>query len=166
MIMFRAIRDVLQPNRRCFVGTAAMAMAAAGLGMLDLELPGSVAAVGGGEGGRLPNEGDAPSLSGATAWINSPALTTKALRGKVVLVNFCTYTCINWLRTLPYVRAWAETYRDRGLVVLGVHTPEFSFERDLGNVRRAVESMRIGFPVALDSEYAIWQAFANHYWPA
>jgi thiol-disulfide isomerase/thioredoxin len=107
-----------------------------------------------------------PALDGATGWLNSEPLNPEALRGHVVVVEFWTYTCINWLRTLPYVRAWAEKYRDRGLVVLGVHTPEFSFERDVENVRSAVESMRIGFPVALDSEYAVWQAFANHYWPA
>jgi thiol-disulfide isomerase/thioredoxin len=111
-------------------------------------------------------EGRMPALDGATAWLNSEPLTPEALRGRVVLVEFWTYTCINWLRTLPYVRAWAEEYRDRGLVVLGVHTPEFSFERDVGNVRSAVGSMGIGFPVVLDSDYAIWEAFANHYWPA
>jgi thiol-disulfide isomerase/thioredoxin len=107
-----------------------------------------------------------PALDGATGWLNSEPLSPEALRGRVVLVEFWTYTCINWLRTLPYVRAWAERYRDQGLVVLGVHTPEFSFERDVENVRSAVESMGIGFPVALDSDFAIWQAFANHYWPA
>src|ERR671928_341301 len=114
----------------------------------------------------LPIEGEMPSLGGATAWLNSPPLSAADLRGHVVLVDFWTYTCINWLRTLPYVRAWDAAYRDRGLVVLGVHTPEFSFERDVGNVRRAVEAMGIDFPVALDSDYAVWQAFTNHYWPA
>ena len=107
-----------------------------------------------------------PALDGATGWLNSEPLTPEALRGRVVVVDFWTYTCINWLRTLPYVRAWADGYRDSGLVVLGVHTPEFSFEHDIGNVRQAVESMGITYPVALDSDYAIWQAFANHYWPA
>jgi thiol-disulfide isomerase/thioredoxin len=114
----------------------------------------------------LRAEGRMPALDGATGWLNSEPLTPEALRGRVVLVDFWTYTCINWLRTLPYVRAWADAYRDRGLVVLGVHTPEFSFEQDIGNVRRAVESMGITYPVALDSDYAIWRAFANHYWPA
>jgi thiol-disulfide isomerase/thioredoxin len=107
-----------------------------------------------------------PALDGATGWLNTEPLTTDGLRGRVVLVDFWTYTCINWRRTLPYIRAWADKYRDQGLVVLGVHTPEFSFERDAGNVRQAVESMGIGYPVALDSDYAIWDAFANHYWPA
>ena len=114
----------------------------------------------------LRAEGRMPALDGATGWLNSEPLTPEALRGRVVVVDFWTYTCINWLRTLPYVRAWADGYRDSGLVVLGVHTPEFSFEHDIGNVRQAVESMGITYPVALDSDYAIWQAFANHYWPA
>jgi thiol-disulfide isomerase/thioredoxin len=111
-------------------------------------------------------EGRMPALDGATGWLNSGPLTPEGLRGRVVVIQFWTYTCINWLRTLPYVRAWADEYQDRGLIVVGVHTPEFSFERDVGNVRSAVESMGIGFPVALDSDYAIWKAFANHYWPA
>jgi thiol-disulfide isomerase/thioredoxin len=114
----------------------------------------------------LPIEGQMPSLEGATAWLNSPPLTTAGLRGKVVLVNFWTYTCVNWLRTLPYVRAWAEKYQDHGLVVIGVHTPEFPFEHDVENVRLAAKDMRVAYPVAIDNEYAIWQAFDNHYWPA
>jgi thiol-disulfide isomerase/thioredoxin len=115
---------------------------------------------------QLPIEGEMPSLRGATAWLNSPPLTAADLRGKVVLVDFWTYTCINWLRTLPYVRAWAEKYREHGVVVIGVHTPEFSFEHDLENVRRAVKDMRVDYPVAIDNDYAIWDAFDNHYWPA
>jgi thiol-disulfide isomerase/thioredoxin len=107
-----------------------------------------------------------PALDGATGWLNSPPLTTGGLRGRVVAVDFWTYTCINWLRTAPYVRAWADAYRDAGLVVLGVHTPEFAFERDIGNVGRAVEHLEVRHPVAVDSEYAIWTAFANMYWPA
>lgn len=114
----------------------------------------------------LPIEGAFPSLDGATAWINSKALTPSGLRGKVVLVDFWTYTCINWLRSLPYVRAWAEKYKDRGLVVIGVHAPEFSFEKNLENVRRAVNAMKIDYPVAVDNDYAIWRAFNNEYWPA
>ena len=98
---------------------------------------------------------------GATAWLNSPPLTAAGLRGKVVLVDFWTYTCINWLRTLPYVRAWAEKYKDQGLVVIGVHSPEFAFEKDLDNVRRAAKDMRVDYPVAIDSDYAIWRAFDN-----
>jgi hypothetical protein len=111
-------------------------------------------------------EGEMPSLAGATAWINTAPLTPTGLSGKVVLVQFWTFTCINWLRAHPYVRAWHVKYKDRGLQVLGVHTPEFSFERDVENVRRAVQDMRIGYPVAVDSDYAIWRAFRNHSWPA
>ena len=115
---------------------------------------------------RLPVEGDLPSFGGATGWLNSSPLTVPSLRGKVVLVNFWTYTCINWLRQLPYLRAWAEKYAGHGLVVVGVHTPEFGFESDVDNVSRAVREMRIEYPVALDSDYAVWRAFRNHYWPA
>ena len=115
---------------------------------------------------QLPVEGTMPSLDGATGWLNSPPLTPEGLRGRVVLVNFWTYTCINWLRTLPYVRAWAHKYQDHGLVVVGVHTPEFDFEHDLGNVRRQVKNLGVDYPVATDNDYAIWTAFANHYWPA
>jgi len=106
------------------------------------------------------------AFGGATAWLNSQPLTGASLRGKVVLVNFCTYTCINWLRTLPYVRAWAAKYKDQGLVVIGVHTPEFSFEKDTGNVRRATRDMKIDYPLVIDNDYAIWNAFGNKYWPA
>jgi thiol-disulfide isomerase/thioredoxin len=115
---------------------------------------------------QLPDEGELPSFDGATGWLNSPPLTPADLHGKVVLVNFWTYTCINWLRQLPYVRAWAEKYSGHGLVVIGVHTPEFSFEHDPANVRRAVQDMRISYPVATDNNYGVWQAFDNHYWPA
>src|SRR5208282_3314227 len=115
---------------------------------------------------RLPVEGRLPSFDGATGWLNSPPLTATDLRGKVVLVNFWTYTCINWLRQLPYVRAWAGRYSGAGLVVVGVHTPEFGFEHQLGNVRRAVRDTRVDYPVAIDNDYAVWNAFANHYWPA
>jgi len=112
------------------------------------------------------SEGPLPGFDGATGWLNSRPLSADDLRGKVVLVDFWTYTCINWLRTLGYVRAWFEKYADRGLVVVGVHTPEFPFERDVDNVRQAVEAMRVAYPVALDSSYAIWDAFGNNYWPA
>jgi len=112
------------------------------------------------------SEGRLPGFDGATGWLNSRPLSADDLRGKVVLVDFWTYTCINWLRTLGYVRAWFEKYADRGLVVVGVHTPEFPFERDVDNVRQAVEAMRVAYPVALDSSYAIWDAFGNNYWPA
>lgn len=112
------------------------------------------------------NQATFPSLGGATEWLNSEPLTLEALRGKVVVVEFWTYTCINWRRSLPYVRAWSEKYRDQGLVVISVHTPEFSFEKNLDNVRKAVSDIRIGYPVAVDSDYAIWNAFKNEYWPA
>jgi thiol-disulfide isomerase/thioredoxin len=102
----------------------------------------------------------------ATAWLNSPPLTEAELRGKVVLVDFWTYTCINWLRTLPYVRAWAEKYRDQGLVVIGVHTPEFQFEEDAENVRAAIAAMGITYPVVTDNDYSVWRAFRNSAWPA
>ena len=115
---------------------------------------------------RLPVEGRLPSFDGATGWLNSPPLTATDLSGKIILVNFWTYTCINWLRQLPYLRAWAGKYADHRLVVIGVHTPEFGFEHNLDNVRRAVRDMRIGYPVAVDNDYAVWSAFANHYWPA
>jgi thiol-disulfide isomerase/thioredoxin len=115
---------------------------------------------------ELPVKGDTPSLDGATGWLNSPPLTPTDLRGKVVLFDFWTYTCINWLRTLGYVRAWAEKYADQGLVVIGVHTPEFPFERDVDNVRQAAKDMRVEYPIALDSDYGVWRAFDNSYWPA
>jgi hypothetical protein len=114
----------------------------------------------------LPVEAPVPSLSGATAWLNSQPLTADGLRGHVVLFDFCTYTCINWLRTLPYIRAWAQQYRDRGLVVVGVHTPEFPFEHDLDNIRHAISDMDVTYPIAVDNDYAVWDAFMNQYWPA
>jgi thiol-disulfide isomerase/thioredoxin len=106
------------------------------------------------------------ALSGAADWLNSAPLTSAELRGKVVLVDFWTYTCINWLRTLPYVRAWADKYKDHGLVVIGVHAPEFSIERNVANVRQAAKAMRVEYPIAIDNDYTIWEAFDNHYWPA
>jgi thiol-disulfide isomerase/thioredoxin len=105
-------------------------------------------------------------FAGATAWLNSAPLTPADLQGKVVVVEFWTYTCVNWERTLPYVRAWATKYKDDGLIVIGVHTPEFSFEKNLDNIRRAIQADRIEYPVAVDSDYAIWHAFDNEYWPA
>jgi cytochrome c biogenesis protein CcdA/thiol-disulfide isomerase/thioredoxin len=119
--------------------------------------------------GQEPNlgvEGSFPSLSGAVAWLNSPPLTAEGLKGKVVVIDFWTYSCINCLRSIPYVKAWAEKYKDHGLVVIGVHTPEFAFERDVDNVRTAASDLKIGYPVAIDNDYKIWRAFDNEYWPA
>jgi thiol-disulfide isomerase/thioredoxin len=107
-----------------------------------------------------------PSLSGATAWLNTQPLTTADLKGKVVLVEFWTYTCINWRRTLPYVRAWQKRYKDKGLLVIGISTPEFSFEHDINNVRRAAKEMDMDFPIAVYNNYGVWRAFDNEYWPA
>jgi len=115
---------------------------------------------------RLPIEGTLPSLAGATAWFNSAPLTPAGLKGKTVLVQFWTYTCINWRRQFPYVRAWVEKYRNEGLVVIGVHTPEFDFEHDVENVRRAAKEIGVTFPIAVDSGHAIWDAFNNEAWPA
>jgi thiol-disulfide isomerase/thioredoxin len=114
----------------------------------------------------LPVEGELRSLGGATGWLNSQPLTKDGLRGKVVLVDFWTYTCINWLRSLPYVRGWAGKYKEQGLVVIGVHTPEFRFEKDIDNVCRAAKDMKVDFPIAIDNDHAIWRAFDNQYWPA
>jgi hypothetical protein len=111
-------------------------------------------------------EGHLPSFDGAIEWINSEPLTPAGLEGKVVAVQFWTYTCINWLRTLPYIRAWYEKYKDAGFVVIGVHTPEFGVEHNHDNIVRAIKAMRIDYPVAVDSDYAVWEAFDNHYWPA
>jgi len=116
--------------------------------------------------GMLPVEGQMPPLDGAVTWINSPPLTREQLRGKVVLVDFWTYSCINCLRSLPYVKAWAAKYRDQGLVVIGVHTPEFAFERDVGNVGKATRDLGVAYPVAVDNDWTIWRAFKNNYWPA
>jgi cytochrome c biogenesis protein CcdA/thiol-disulfide isomerase/thioredoxin len=114
----------------------------------------------------LDDEGPLPDLSGAVAWLNSPPLTSKALKGKVVLIDFWTYSCINCLRALPYVEGWATKYKDAGLVVIGVHTPEFAFEKERTNVDKAVRDLKVSYPVAIDSDYKIWKAFNNEYWPA
>jgi thiol-disulfide isomerase/thioredoxin len=143
----------IDANRRRFFGAAAMTIAAARLGMLD----------------RIEaNDGESRQLAAfgrGTEWLNSPGLTPSSLAGKVVLVDFCTYTCINWLRTLPYVRAWAQKYK-QGLVLIGVHTPEFEFEKNIDNVRRAIKQLKVDHPIVVDNDYAIWRAFNNHYWPA
>ena len=130
-----------------------MTMAAAGLGVVDALQA------------KRRESREWAAIGRATQWINSPPLTAASVEGKVVLVQFCTYTCINWLRTLPYIRAWAQKYR-QGLVVIGVHTPEFEFEHDVDNVRRAMQQMRIEYPIVIDNDYSIWRAFRNQYWPA
>lgn len=155
------MKEETEHNRRYFLATAVKTIAAVQLGMLGCTAQKSTPAT-----VRLPIEGEIPSLVGATAWFNSQPLTVDGLRGKVVLISFWTYTCINWLRQLPYVRAWAEKYKDQGLVVVGVHTPEFEFEKNLDNVRRASTEMGVNYPIAVDSNYAIWHAFKNQYWPA
>jgi hypothetical protein len=155
------VSDEINHDRRGFLVTSAITIAAASFGIIgsvvQQVMPAEL---------KLPIEGQLPSLGGATEWINSSPLTAGGLRGKVVLVDFCTYTCINWLRQLPYVRAWSEKYRDLGLVVIGVHTPEFSFEKDIENVRRSLKGISVDFPIAIDNDYAIWRAFNNKYWPA
>jgi thiol-disulfide isomerase/thioredoxin len=144
--------DSIDHDRRRFLKGAAMAIGAAHVGMFSV----------------AESEGASRELAAigrAREWLNSPPLTPETLVGKVVLVQFCTYTCINWLRTLPYVRAWTEKY-GRDLVVLGVHTPEFAFEHDVDTVRRALQRLKVTHPIAIDNDYAIWRAFDNHYWPA
>ena len=152
--------EAIDHDRRRFLGAAAMTIAASQLGMIGCTQAQSIAT------GRLSAEGSFPSLGGATGWLNSQPLTPAGLRGTVVLIDFWTYTCVNWRRTLPYVRAWAGKYKNHGLVMIGVHTPEFSFEHNLDNVRWAIQDMKIDYPVAIDNNYAIWNAFNNEYWPA
>lgn len=135
-------------------------LAAIGLGFVNGQLPGLANA------SAALTEGPAPALDGATTWLNSPPLSTAQLRGKVVLIDFWTYSCVNCVNTLPYVHAWAKKYKDQGLVVIGVHTPEFPFEKDIGNVRDAIRHFKIDYPVAVDNDYKIWRAFSNNYWPA
>jgi thiol-disulfide isomerase/thioredoxin len=162
---FGEIQMLLKTNayRLLSLGTAAMTLVAIQLGPIGCAHAQSnrtPAAV------RLPVEGEMPSLSGATEWLNSQPLTPAALRGKVVLVNFWTYSCINSIRTLPYLRAWAEKYKDQGLVVIGVQAPEFAFEKNVDNVRWAVKDMGLDYPIAIDNNHAIWRAFDNEAWPA
>lgn len=144
-------------------GAAPSAVAAGGEA---LAMTGGAAMTAGAKPAELPVEGNPPSFAGATQWLNSAPLTIEQLKGKVVLVDFWTYSCINCLRAIPYVRAWAEKYKDQGLVVIGVHAPEFAFEKQVGNVTKAVADLKIGYPVAIDNDYAIWRDFNNQYWPA
>jgi thiol-disulfide isomerase/thioredoxin len=146
------MNDAFDLTRRQFLTGSAMTMAAAHLGVF-------------GAAEATASTRELAALGRASEWLNSPRLTPENLAGKVVLVDFWTYTCINWLRTLPYVRTWAQKYRQR-LTVIGVHTPEFPFERNIDNVRRAVQQMKIEYPVVIDNDYAIWRAFENQYWPA
>jgi thiol-disulfide isomerase/thioredoxin len=145
------------------LGIAAVAMWVA---VIALSLKPSLTASANESRAALSDEGPMPDLDGAIGWLNSDPLSRKSLRGKVVLVDFWTYTCINSLRPLPYVKSWAAKYRDAGLVVIGAHTPEFSFEKERGNVENAVRDLHVAYPVAIDSNYRIWQAFNNQYWPA
>ena len=149
--------EEFNPHRRRFLRTSAMTIAAA---------PFVLTASGAESQSALGDEGPMPDLGGAIGWLNSAPLSRESLRGKVVLVDFWTYTCINSLRPLPYVRGWAAKYKDAGLVVIGAHTPEFSFEHEPVNVENAVHDLKITYPVAIDSNYAIWQVFKNNYWPA
>jgi thiol-disulfide isomerase/thioredoxin len=148
-------------NRRRLLGAAAMTIAMAQGSLSGCAAPQTVSPA-----RQLPVEGELPSLDSATEWLNSQPLTAAGLRGKVVLIDFGTYSCINWQRTLPYVRAWAEKYKHQGLVVISVHTPEFAFEHTIDNVRWAVQDLRLLHPIAVDNDYAIWHAFKNNYWPA
>jgi thiol-disulfide isomerase/thioredoxin len=142
----------LDHDRRRFLATAALTLTGARFGTLAVEA-------------NARESRELAAIGGAAEWLNSPRLTASALAGKVVLVDFCTYTCINWLRTLPYIRAWSAKYR-QGLVLIGVHTPEFAFEKNLDNVRRALKQLKVGYPIVIDNDYAIWRAFRNNYWPA
>lgn len=148
-------------DRRRFLGMAALSLGAAWIGTRD-----SVRHMIYVKAFRQSGARDLASLGGATAWLNSPPLTAADLQGKVVLVDFWTYTCINWLRTVPYIRAWAGRYKEQGLVVIGVHTPEFSFEQDVDYVRSAAKERGITYPIAVDNRRAIWSGFGNRYWPA
>jgi thiol-disulfide isomerase/thioredoxin len=143
-------------SRRHFLGAAAMTMAGLGIPVPTHGFSGA---------GTERQSRELAAIGRAADWLNSPRLTAPGLAGKVVVVDFCTYTCINWLRTLPYRRAWAQKYRP-GLILIGVHTPEFEFEKNLDNVRRAVRDMRVEYPIVIDNDYAIWRAFNNQYWPA
>jgi thiol-disulfide isomerase/thioredoxin len=170
--------ESINDDRRRFLGTAAVTMRPGRLLLATILAGGTSAPIATSAqdrnmlhqmtsvAARLPVKGEMPSLGSATAWLNSQPLTAADLRGKVVLVEFWTYSCINWLRTMPYVRAWAQKYKDQGLVVIGVHAPEFEFEKDLDNVRWAAKALRVDFPIAVDNEHAIWRAFNNQYWPA
>ncbi len=155
------MRDQINHDRRRFLGAAVTAIGGARLGGVAAALQQLGCTV-----SSVSADTELSSLSGANGWVNSQPLTAEGLKGKVVLVDFCTYTCINWLRTLPYVQAWADKYKDHGLVVIGVQTPEFEFEKNADSVRRATKAMHVTYPIAIDNDYAIWRGFDNNYWPA
>jgi cytochrome c biogenesis protein CcdA/thiol-disulfide isomerase/thioredoxin len=163
----QSLIDKINPPNSAAPGGAMMAMSNSTMAMSNSKTDGHAMMMSAAKpAGNLPVEGEIPSFAGATLWLNSPPLTPESLRGKVVMVDFWTYSCINCLRALPYVQSWYQKYKDHGLVVIGVHAPEFAFEKDPNNVRRAVADLKITYPVALDNDYAIWQAFNNQYWPA
>ena len=163
----QSLIDAVDADVATVRGDAGAPMLAGMAGTASGSVAGSVAAAAGGTAAAAPPvEGEMPSLDGAVAWLNSAPLTTQQLRGKVVLIDFWTYSCINCLRTLPYLKAWYERYKDHGLVIIGVHAPEFAFEKQEANVRRAVTDLGIRYPVAIDNDYVIWRAFNNQYWPA
>ena len=163
----QSLIDKIHPQSAGAPGGSMMAMSNSTMAMSNSKTDGHAMMMSAAKpAGNLPVEGEIPSFAGATLWLNSPPLTPESLRGKVVVVDFWTYSCINCLRALPYVESWYEKYKDHGLVVIGVHAPEFAFEKDPNNVRRAVADLNVAYPVALDNNYAIWQAFNNQYWPA
>ena len=163
----QSLIDKINPQNAGAQGGSMMAMSNSNMAMSNTKSDGHAMMMPAAKpGGDLPVEGEVPSFAGATLWLNSPPLNAEALRGKVVAVDFWTYSCINCLRALPYVESWYQKYKDHGLVLIGVHAPEFAFEKDSANVRRAVADLKITYPVALDNDYAIWQAFNNQYWPA
>jgi cytochrome c biogenesis protein CcdA/thiol-disulfide isomerase/thioredoxin len=163
----QSLIDKINPQNTGAAGGAMMAMSNSTMAMSNTKNDGHAMMMSAAKpAGNLPVEGEIPSFAGATLWLNSPPLTPESLRGKVVMVDFWTYSCINCLRALPYVESWYDKYKDHGFVVIGVHAPEFAFEKDPANVRRAVADLKITYPVALDNDYAIWQAFNNQYWPA
>jgi len=153
-------------SRRTFLRTTALLLTTQRFSALRCAWGGGASSEGRTVSTTAQQQGVLRALNNATAWINSPPLTEESLRGKVVLVEFWTFTCINWLRTLPYVRAWAQKYKEHGLVVIGAHSPEFSFEHNVDNVRREAKSLNVNFPIAVDSDFAIWRGFNNEYWPA
>jgi cytochrome c biogenesis protein CcdA/thiol-disulfide isomerase/thioredoxin len=163
----QSLIDKITPQHAGAPGGSMMAMSNSNMAMSNTKSDGHAMMMSAAKAaGDLPVEGEVPSFAGATLWLNSPPLNVEGLRGKVVAVDFWTYSCINCLRALPYVESWYQKYKDHGLVLIGVHAPEFAFEKDPANVRRAVADLKVTYPVALDNDYAIWQAFNNQYWPA